>query len=74
MKTTLRTVGALAVGALIVMPAVAAPQEAGPPAGENFFAKSLHYTNRGIEFVYSKDQGGVERLTGVPFKDTGCGD
>jgi hypothetical protein len=73
-KTTLLIVGALAVVVLIVMPAVVAAQEAKPPVEESFFAKSLHYTNRGIEFIYSKEQGGVERLTGVPFKDTGCGD
>jgi hypothetical protein len=71
-KRTLLSAGVLAVVALIVAPAGAAPQEARPAPAENFFAKSLHFTNRGIEFVYSKGQGGVERLTGVPFKDTGC--
>ncbi len=54
--------------------AATSAQEAKPHIDESFYAKSLHYTNRGIEFIYSKEQGGVERLTGVPFKDTGCGE
>ncbi len=47
--------------------AATSAQEAKPRIDESFYAKSLHYTNRGIEFIYSKEQGGVERLTGVPF-------
>lgn len=39
---------------------------------ENFFTKSLHYTNRGIEFVYSKEHGGLERLTGLSATEAGC--
>jgi hypothetical protein len=39
---------------------------------ENFYNKSLHYTNRGIEFIYSKEQGGLERLTGLPASALGC--
>jgi hypothetical protein len=39
---------------------------------ENFYNQSLHYTNRGIEFLCSREQGGVERLTGLPAADLGC--
>ncbi|HEX8926501.1 MAG TPA: hypothetical protein VF786_11955 [Terriglobales bacterium] len=31
------------------------------------YAKSLHYTNRGLAFWYAKENGGLERITGVPF-------
>jgi hypothetical protein len=39
---------------------------------ENFYTKSLHYTNRGILSVYSKDHGGLEQLTGMPAMEFGC--
>lgn len=38
----------------------------------NFYENSLHYTNRGLEFWYSKEQGGLERITGIPFSDLPC--
>jgi hypothetical protein len=47
-------------------------QEQKPLPTENFFAKSLHYTNRGIEYLYSKEQGGVERITGLSAAEVGC--
>jgi hypothetical protein len=43
-----------------------------PPREDTFYKKSLHYTNRGIEFIYSKEQGGLERLTGVSAEKMGC--
>jgi hypothetical protein len=39
---------------------------------ESFFQKSLHYTNRGIAFIYSKEHGGLERLTGMSAEQLGC--
>jgi len=38
----------------------------------NFYENSLHYTNKGFEYWYSKDQGGLERLTGIPFSELKC--
>lgn len=38
----------------------------------SFYTKSLHYTNRGIEYVYSKEHGGLERLTGKSGSELGC--
>jgi len=38
----------------------------------NFYETSLHYTSRGLEFWYAKEQGGLERLTGVPFSELPC--
>ena len=39
----------------------------------NFYEKSLHYTNRGLEYWYSKENGGLERITGIPFSKINCG-
>lgn len=41
-------------------------------SNESFYTKSLHFTNRGIEYVYSKESGGLERLTGISGKELGC--
>jgi hypothetical protein len=38
----------------------------------NFYEKSLHFTNRGIAFMYAKENGGLERLTGKPPEEIGC--
>ena len=38
-------------------------------AGESFYAKSLHFTNRGIVFNYDH---GLKRLTGFPADRLGC--
>jgi len=38
----------------------------------NFYENSLHYTNRGLEYWYAKEQGGLERITGIPFSDLPC--
>ncbi len=42
------------------------------PDSNNMFTKSLHYTFKGLQFVYSKEQGGLERLTGRPSSELGC--
>jgi hypothetical protein len=39
---------------------------------KNFYEKSLHYTNKGLEYWYNKEQGGLERLTGIPFSKLDC--
>jgi hypothetical protein len=39
---------------------------------ESFYQKSLHATNKGISFIYSKEQGGLERLTGKSAGEMGC--
>ncbi len=41
-------------------------------AGANFYEKSLHFTNRGIAYWYAKEQGGLERLTGLTVDQMGC--
>lgn len=42
------------------------------PQVTNFYENSLHYTNRGLEYWYSKEQGGLERITGIPFSKLPC--
>lgn len=38
----------------------------------SFYTKSLHFTNKGIEYVYSKEHGGLERLIGKSASELGC--
>jgi hypothetical protein len=37
-----------------------------------FFLSSLHYTADGMRYWYSKENGGMEALTGIPYEDLGC--
>lgn len=62
---------AVAVVILCGAPTRAADPPPAPP-DESFYNQSLHYTNRGIEWVYSKEQGGLETITGVPASELGC--
>ena len=47
-------------------------EEKAAPKEKNFYENSLHYTNKGLEYWYSKEQGGLERLTGIPFSELKC--
>jgi hypothetical protein len=37
-----------------------------------FFLNSLHYSARGMSYWYSRDRGGLEILTGIPYDNLGC--
>ncbi len=37
-----------------------------------FFEHSLHFTNQGLQHWYAKENGGLERITGVPFSSLNC--
>jgi hypothetical protein len=37
-----------------------------------FFLSSLHHTTKGMAYWYSKEMGGLETLTGVPYAEMGC--
>lgn len=37
-----------------------------------FKSSSLHYTAGGMEYWYDKSHGGLETITGIPYKDLGC--
>jgi hypothetical protein len=65
--------GIIFVGSFIflVMLISGTTQEKNPQA-KNFYENSLHYTNRGLEYWYSKEQGGLERLTGIPISELDC--
>jgi hypothetical protein len=42
------------------------------PEGECFFLKSLHFTAKGMEFWYSKEKGGLELISGIPYSKLKC--
>lgn len=39
---------------------------------ECFYLQSLHYTARGMEYWYEAEQGGLEKITGIPYDKLGC--
>lgn len=47
-------------------------QDKRPPADKNFYETSLHFTANGLKYWYAKEQGGLERITGVPFEELPC--
>lgn len=44
----------------------------GEPQADRMFDTSLHHTARGLTYWYAKEQGGLERLTGLPITEFGC--
>jgi len=48
--------------------------DAGTPVPEHecFYLKSLHFTANGMKFWYSKEQKGLELITGVPYSKLTC--
>ncbi len=54
------------LAAICVAPLLVTAQERTNP-DQPFYQKSLHYTNQGLEHWYAKENGGLERITGVPF-------
>lgn len=62
----------LPLAALVLIACGASGQDQKPLQEENFFTASLHYTNKGIQYLYSKEQGGLERLTGLSAEQAGC--
>ena len=60
-----------AIAALAFALSTCAAQETVRADG-NFYEKSLHYTNRGLEYWYAAERGGLERITGVPFSQLTC--
>lgn len=57
---------------LLVFTPPALGQGQKPLPEENFYAKSLHFTARGIDYLYSKEQGGIGRITGISASELGC--
>lgn len=39
---------------------------------ECFFLSSLHHTAKGMEYWYDKENGGAEKITGIPYDDLTC--
>lgn len=72
MAHALRPLASLVLFATCAAAASAQTPAPTPPPGDSFYARSLHATGRGIEFAYSKEQGGLERITGLPASEVGC--
>ena len=74
MKHKFTIIGIIAVVLIIGTfgPIFGQEKEQKPLPTENFYNKSLHYTNKGIAYMYSKESGGLETITGVPGADIGC--
>jgi hypothetical protein len=55
-----------AIAFLVVFTSSADPK----PVEESscFYLRSLHYTANGMAHWYSKENGGLERLTGIPYR------
>jgi hypothetical protein len=72
MKAHLVNVALVAVIVLAVAQPTFGRQQREPLPTANFYSKSLHYTNKGIEFIVSKEHGGLELLTGMTAEQLGC--
>jgi hypothetical protein len=49
-----------------------AVEEKAPAQPGNFFESSLHYTSRGMGYWYNKEQGGLEKITEIPYSELNC--
>jgi hypothetical protein len=62
--------------AIIVLSGGVWEANAGPPENvtgkECFFLKSLHFTANGMKYWYSKENGGLETISGIPYSKLGC--
>lgn len=72
MKTRLSAILLILATELLSLHASMFSQDQKPLPTENFYNKSLHFTNGGITYAYSKEHGGLERLTGIPGADISC--
>jgi hypothetical protein len=57
---------------LLAISCFAQSQDKKPFSTDTFYNKSLHYTSKGIIFNYSKEQNGLEKLSGLSAKEIGC--
>jgi hypothetical protein len=48
------------------------PEQPVPPTPEELIEGSLHYTLGGKRYWYSKEQGGFENISNIPFDDLTC--
>ena len=58
----------LAVALVTSAMLLAAQERPAKPSLPNY-RHSLHYTNQGLQHWYAKENGGLERLTGIPFAE-----
>jgi hypothetical protein len=63
--------GIIAIALLFTLPSGRA-QNTAPTADNSAYQSSLHYTSRGLQFWYAKENGGLERITNIPFSQLSC--
>jgi hypothetical protein len=59
----------LLLGAIATVPALVYGQQ---DTEKHFYDKSLHSSSRGLMYWYAKENGGLERITGIPFTQLAC--
>jgi len=65
--------GRIILAAVAVLVAVLAGGTAGAQEiSDCFYLQSLHYTARGMSYWYESAQGGLEKITGVPYENLKC--
>jgi hypothetical protein len=69
-KPILMMLGIVALGVVTIGHLQTGAQN--PKEEDCFFLSSLHYTAEGMRHWYSKESGGFESLTGVPYDDLVC--
>jgi len=63
----------IAVFTLFILPILCGSNFADEVKSEDcFFKSSLHHTNYGMNYWYSKENGGLENLTGIPYSSLDC--
>lgn len=63
---------ALTLGILFILGSTGNAADRSIPEKECFYLRSLHSTAKGMEYWYSKAQGGLERITEIPYDQLGC--
>ncbi len=73
MKKAIRVIG-IVISALMIsgLCIYGTDQDKNPLREKNFYENSLHFTNKGLEYWYSKEQGGLEKITNIPFSELPC--
>jgi len=74
MRTPLLRPSSVVAAILVLVPVLAAAQQSEPPWNpeQSFYSSTLHATNRGIAYLCEKEQGGLERITGLTADQLGC--
>jgi hypothetical protein len=70
MRSAIAVIGWIAVLFGLIMGSIGTAQE--PNQDACFYQRSLHFTANGMKYWYSRQNGGLEQLTGIPYEQLGC--